>query len=325
MGLKDRIPPALVLFLLSPVIGELLSGSSPPAEFFTVFGFTIMSLLYGGGAILCREIKVRWGKGIGSLLLLGAAYGVVEEGLMVASFQNPYWMDLDILGTFGRVWGVNWVWAVELTAYHAFVSIIVPVLLVEQMYPERKNKAWLSERWCKIVPVLFLFDVVVGYILFAFLSGFWAPLPQYVFFIIVTIVFVMAAKRLPSDWARRGQLDLVSPMKIYIISTAAAFACGVNFWVLPNALPGSSFPVVILTGLGIISVTLRCLTSYDWNNSRSNHWLSLASGALSPLILFSMLQEFDESRVDDTSGMLILGLSFAVFLLALWNNNRVKA
>ncbi len=88
MKLRDRIPPALVLFLLSPVIGELLSGSSPPAEFFTVFGFTVMSLLYGGGAILCRELKVQWRKGMGSLVLLGAAYGVIEEGLMVASFQT---------------------------------------------------------------------------------------------------------------------------------------------------------------------------------------------------------------------------------------------
>jgi hypothetical protein len=42
--IKDRIPPALALYLLSPVIGELLSGSAPPAEFFTPFGFTVMTL-----------------------------------------------------------------------------------------------------------------------------------------------------------------------------------------------------------------------------------------------------------------------------------------
>jgi len=92
MGLRDRIPPALTLFLLSPIVGELLSGSSPPSEFFQPFGFTIMALLYGGGAILCRELKIKWRKGMGSLVLLGTAYGVIEEGLMVASFQNPGWI-----------------------------------------------------------------------------------------------------------------------------------------------------------------------------------------------------------------------------------------
>ena len=43
---KRRIPPALSLFLLSPIMGELLSGSAPPAEFSTPFGFTVMTLLY---------------------------------------------------------------------------------------------------------------------------------------------------------------------------------------------------------------------------------------------------------------------------------------
>lgn len=91
--LKQVLPPAVILLFLAPAIGELLSGSSPPTEFFSPFGFTMLVLLYGGGAILCREIKVRWGKSAASLLLLGAAYAVIEEGVMVASFYNPAWPD----------------------------------------------------------------------------------------------------------------------------------------------------------------------------------------------------------------------------------------
>jgi hypothetical protein len=72
VGIRDRIPPALVLLLLAPAIGELLSGSSPLAEYFTPFSLTILTALYGGGALLAREIKIRWRKGVGSLLLLGA-------------------------------------------------------------------------------------------------------------------------------------------------------------------------------------------------------------------------------------------------------------
>ena len=44
--MRLRVPPALVLFLLSPVIGELLSGSSPPAEFFSIFSFLMVIPLY---------------------------------------------------------------------------------------------------------------------------------------------------------------------------------------------------------------------------------------------------------------------------------------
>jgi len=43
---KPLFPPALALFLLAPAIGELLSGSAPPAEFFTPFGLLMIVCLY---------------------------------------------------------------------------------------------------------------------------------------------------------------------------------------------------------------------------------------------------------------------------------------
>jgi len=42
--MQKRVPPALVLFFLSPVIAKLLSGSSPPAEFFQPFGLLVLSV-----------------------------------------------------------------------------------------------------------------------------------------------------------------------------------------------------------------------------------------------------------------------------------------
>ncbi|OGO37081.1 MAG: hypothetical protein A2147_05745 [Chloroflexi bacterium RBG_16_57_8] len=65
-------------FLLSPAIGELLSGSATPVEFFNRFGFIIIACLYGSGAVLVRELTVRWGKGWPTMLALGAAYGIMD-------------------------------------------------------------------------------------------------------------------------------------------------------------------------------------------------------------------------------------------------------
>ena len=115
--------PALVLFLLVPAIAELLLGSAPPAEFFNPISFLLLASLYGSGAIIVRELKIRWNKGYVSLFVLGAAYGIIEEGLMVKSFFDPKWMDLGILGIYGRWQGVNWVWVEWLTIYHAIFSI----------------------------------------------------------------------------------------------------------------------------------------------------------------------------------------------------------
>ncbi|UCD44602.1 MAG: hypothetical protein JSV27_10880 [Candidatus Bathyarchaeota archaeon] len=318
-----RLPPALALFLLSPIVGELLSGSAPPVEFFTPFGFTVMVLLYGGGAVTARELKVRWGKGMGSLLLLGAAYGVLEEGLMVASFQNPNWQDIGVLGVYGRWLGVNWVWAVELTAYHAIVSIAIPVILVELAYPEVKGEPWLGGIWRRVVPGLLLADVVFGLYAFSEFTGFKPPIPQYAFMVLLTVAFIYLAHRLPPDWARRGIKPMRRPRFYGLTTLLGAIACGVIFWVLPNALEFPLAPVfVILLGLLTLLGVIWLLASHDWRQATPMHRYGLAAGVLIPFIEFAFLQELDTSRLDDTSGMSLVGLAFLLGLLLLGRKLR---
>lgn len=171
----SQLSPALILFLLSPVIGELLSGSAPPLEFFHPFGFVLLTSLYGSGALLIRDLRIRWKKGIGSTLLLGAAYGIIEEGILVASFFNPNWPDLGQLSIYGRWLGTNWIWALMLTVYHAVYSITIPILLVEMMYPNQRMTPWLSERLFKIIALVFTGVVTLGFILINVLSGYLPP------------------------------------------------------------------------------------------------------------------------------------------------------
>ena len=46
-------------------------------------------LLYGPGALLIRELKVRWRKGWLAVFILAAAYVVAEEGLMLNTLFDP--------------------------------------------------------------------------------------------------------------------------------------------------------------------------------------------------------------------------------------------
>ncbi len=139
--------PAWVLFVTAPVLAEVFSGSTPLNEFVNpLAGFPLM-MLYGSGAVLAREAVVRWRKGWFSLLLLGFAYGIYEEGLVVRSFFNPHWVDLGRLGVYGRVGGVNWVWTEELVIFHALISIAATVAFVEIMLPEHRREPWLHSRW----------------------------------------------------------------------------------------------------------------------------------------------------------------------------------
>ena len=322
--MRLRPPPWLALLLLAPAVGELLSGSSPPAEFFQPFGFTIMTVLYGCGALICRELKVRWRKGVGSLLLLGCAYAILEEGLMVASFFNPDWMDLGALKGFGRALEVNWVWAVELTIYHAFFSVTVPVLLVELIYPDRKAQPWLSGRGLKVAAGALALDVVGGLLLFGRMLGYYPPVPQYLFFAGIAYLFVQAAAKLPSNWLRRGTRPMRRPLYYAALSLATVLVSGLVIGVPPNVSRAFYAPaLVIVVEVLLILVVVNHLRGFNWREARRSHLLGLVLGAVLFFVAITPIHELDATRVDDTSGMMLVGAGFLALLAYLWL--RVRA
>ena len=315
-----RFLPALALFLLSPAIGELLSGSAPPAEFFTPFGFLMIVCLYGSGALLVRELRVRWKKGIGSVLLLGAAYGVLEEGLLVTSWFSPYWVDLGPMAVYGRWLGVNWVWAEMLTIYHAVFSITIPILLVELAFPKRRDESWVGRRvFVSLVGVLFVLTVS-GLWLFSTLMKYWTPLPQYLFGIAVMLAFVYSARRLPSDWGMQGQKALSKPVVFWLVAAAGGFAFFLGFYSSPYLVP---WPVAMVYGPLLIFLMVKFIKRFNWREKASDmHVIALCSGALMFFLVFAPLQELDRARTDVRTGMTLVALVFAFGLI--WLGLRVK-
>jgi hypothetical protein len=314
-----RPPPALLLFLLSPIIGELLSGSSPPVEFFNPFGFALIAALYGSGAVIVRELKVRWKRGIGSVLLLGAAYGILEEGLMVCSFFNPGWMDLRTFATYGRWLDVNWVWAVMLTIYHSVYSITVPIVLIELTYPERKRERWLSNKVLVAVSVLLASDVILGFLLFAFLSGYWPPLPQYSLAALTAMLFCYAAYRLPDKWGTNGKRLLPKPLIMWAIGAIGTFVFFLGFYLMHILMP--LWQIGILFGPGLVLSYSKLLKGFEWKETNRKHSFALVSGALTYFIILAPLQEIDKTRTDNPIGMSVVGLAFLVGLV--WLGRRI--
>lgn len=189
-----RLAPVILLFFLSPAVGELLSGSAPPVEYFQPIGFIVIHLLYGCGAILVRELTVRWQKGWLTMFVLGAVYGILEEGLTIKSFFDPNWMNLGILNSYERWGGVNWVWCVEFTLYHAIISIRIPIIPVGLVFPDRGHELWLGCQGLVILSSLLAIDVLFG--LF-FLTPYKPPAAPYLLSIVAMVVLVFLARNLP--------------------------------------------------------------------------------------------------------------------------------
>lgn len=75
-----RLGPVLLLFVLSPLVAEYLSGSMSMSQ---IGYLPFMAMLYGGGAVLIRELARRTHRGWMTILFLGLAYGLLEEGIAI--------------------------------------------------------------------------------------------------------------------------------------------------------------------------------------------------------------------------------------------------
>jgi hypothetical protein len=303
--------PAWFLLFLSPVVGELLSGSAPPVEFFNPISMLVLVALYGGGAVIVRELTFRWSKGWRTILLLGAAYGIIEEGLMVKSFFDPNWMDLGVLGTYGRSLGVNWIWSLELTAYHMVISIAIPILLVNLLYPKETGRSWVSNRALSVLGGLFILDVLVGFFL---LTPYRPPLVPYLGSLGMTILLIVLAKVLPTEFRLAESGKQRKPVWAGLLAFWGTTGLFLIVWLTSaSSMPATIAFLILAAWIGLCLAGVGWLLG--WNVGTWKHELALAVGGLGFLILLTPIHEFDTSRVDDPRGMLIVGLLFTAFLV----------
>jgi len=284
-GVQRRTKAILALYFLSPVIGEVVSGSSPPSEFFTIFGLLVLPLLYGGGALIVRELSIIWGKGWTSILVMGLAYGIIEEGLMVKSFFDPGWMDIGVLGEYGRFLGVNWVWTVMLTLFHCVFSIAIPILLVNMTFPDQTGKRWISDKWLKRLAVAFSANVVVGFLLFT--DYFPGPLEYSVAAVAVIMLFALAHELPSHPFRASGQLK--RPRRFFLLGLLLGSGILLIGWVVPSTGVHPIVPVVLEVLLAI-SCLLAVIRWSDAGRAWDDrHRLAMAAGALSFLLFMGLI------------------------------------
>jgi hypothetical protein len=320
MGLKERITPALALFLLAPAIGELLSGSSPPLEFFNPFALFLLCLMYGGGALLVREAVFRWKQGWLSMLLLGAAYGIAEEGLACKSFFDPGWMGVGILGSYGRFGGVNWIWTIELTAFHAVFSIAASIILVTLLFPEKKKEPWLSDRGLFLAGAGFAFIIPFCY---WFLTPYRPPAGLIVAAALVALVLVLLAWKLPRPfpWERLFGPAPEKPASVrWFLGFGLAWTSLLFFfsWIFVALCPWATMTglamLVFFAGSGIL-LARRCGYGRNWTDL---HRHGLVAGSLGFFFFLSFILE-----AAGIPGMSLVAVGF--LLLLLWLRRRLLA
>lgn len=312
-----KIDRRAVLFLLflAPMTGELLSSSAPPAEFFSPFGMTFLVALYGCGALLIRDRVRRLNKGWPSIILLGLAYGIFEEGIVVRSFFDPSWTDLGSLGVYGRWLGVNWVWTINLMIYHAFVSIGLPILVAELLFPAQQHLPWLGKWSSRFCWFFFLVTAPLGP-LFGMQATPWMLLG--------CVLAILGLDWLARHWPDRPSPAPVKPAGLWRIGFSV-FGWMILHMLLMWILPGLQLPAIIAFFAPILLLPLglwiaRRLGAASW--TARQRW-ACALGGLLPWMLVGVLAETQKAtRADNTTGMTLVALVYLVFML--WLGWRIR-
>ena len=157
-----RLLPAFGLLLFAPITAEYLYGyddsTGDLAEL--IGGLVVFAPLYGGAALLIREVARRTGRGWPTILLLGLAFGVVQAGLIDNSMFNPSYRDIEYWDEMFRssyvpALGFNPNLALAFSVGHMVWSVGAPIAVVEAL-TRRTTTPWLGRFGLALTTAAFL-------------------------------------------------------------------------------------------------------------------------------------------------------------------------
>ena len=152
---KRNIGAAIALIFVAPLVAEYLLGDLPLT---LLPALLMLAPFYGGGALTIRELARRNGRGWPTMLLLGAAYTLLEEGFATQSLFNRNYLGMN-LHLLDHAWmpafGISAWWTLFMFNLHTFWSIGVSIALVEGLTPASAQKPWLGKVGDSIVFLLF--------------------------------------------------------------------------------------------------------------------------------------------------------------------------
>ena len=312
-----RALPALTLLLLAPVLGELVSVHQSPLEFINPLNFLLLSLPYGFGALVCRELLVRWKKGWPSLLLLGIAYGIYEEGAVVYSLFDPNWNELGSMAQYGYAAGVNWTWGLMTIHFHALVSIGASVMIAELLFPGRRGEPWLGKLGLiGCFAGLLLWAPALGWIAITYMGRPFPPLGWYAAAWLAVPALGWEASRVPA--APLAPLRRKPPRPVFFFLLGLADMTLFFFTVSLTADHGwPPLPVTVVALLALDAAALWLALRWSGNGVSwdDRHRLALFAGFLGFFIYFGFDQDLDAFQGSSLVSILAIA--------ALWRLGRM--
>lgn len=333
LPLPRRLLPITAVLLGAPITAELLQAYLPLTGQLaqSLVAMVFLAPLYGGAALLIREVTVRAGQGWTCTLLLAAAFGLAMQGLIDLSMGGqenpaiPYWSSLRDPTLIPGL-GVSVFPTLAWTTGHIMMSVGAPLALLHALAPAHRGKPLLGRLGMSAV---LLAGTVIGiqvHIDGRRMFDYLPPLGQVVGVLaVITVIVGVALSPLgkaarPARGSEPVAAGLHSPasrgrsVPAALVVTAGATAKMV-IDLLPSTWLGVAILVAILTAM---SFALR------WC-SRARHWEArevglLGVGVIIGAILIGLLSPLPAGvtpTVKIMQGMVLLGATVVAMTLVL--------
>lgn len=264
--------PAVFLFFVAPLVAEFLLGNLP----ITMLGaLVVLAPLYGGGALLVREVVRRSGRGWVSIIVLGVAFGVFEEAFTTQTLFNPNYLKLDLHllePAYVPALGIGVWWTLFVLTLHAVWSIGVSIALTEALVPERAREPWLGPRGLAVTCFLLASGGTATTFLTLKGDPFVGSIPQLTTSAALLAALVVLAFKLPRSASTRMDGPAPAPWRV----GAFALIASSLFLLVPGRWQWWAVCAYLALYVAVISAVRRWSSLEGWDG---RHRLGLAGGA----------------------------------------------
>ena len=268
---KRKIVAVITLFFVAPLVAEYLLGDLPlkmlPA-------LIVLAPAYGGGAVLIRETARRTGRGWPTMLMLGAAYTLIGEGLVSQSLFNPDYMQRHwhlLHPAYIPALGIGAWWTLFMLNLHTFWSMGVSIALAEALFPAEAESPWLGWVGDSLVALVFVLGSAANFGIGFKKNRFVASHAQLLSAAVLSVLLIVSAFLIPARRSRKAGSMVPSPW----ITGAVAFVLGMGVMNTPPRWGWAAVGVMLATD----AVFLVLITFFSGQaNWSALHTLGLAAG-----------------------------------------------
>lgn len=277
--------PIITLLLLSPIIAEVLFGSTSLS---TLYVLLPEIGTWGCGTLLIRSLVRRRKLGWVAILLLGIVLALAEECLIQQTSLAPL-VGVDPAHVYGRALGVNWIYLLFQLGYESLWVVVVPIQLTELLFGSQRDDPWVGRRGQFIAGAVFVLAAFVAWYSWTQLARpafhllvYNPPLLAVGIALLTMVILVTIALTLPLSPRATPTTEHAAPSPWLIGGASFIFSL---LWFVLLALAYNTAPALpaVLAFIGGIAwagtgwmVLLRWSTRRGWHDL---HRLALVFGA----------------------------------------------